>query len=95
MHPTVRSVAANENGYSPLLYAARNGHEAVVKIIVVHDDIEVNTKDQDGCSLLSYINKYGNEAAVKMLVSQDNVEVNTKDKTGHCLMPWKMGMRRW
>ena len=50
----VRSVAADENGYSPLLYIAGNGHEAVVKILVARDDIEVNTKDQDGRSLLSY-----------------------------------------
>ena len=77
------------------MYAARNGHEAVIKILVVHDDIKVNTKDQDGCSPLSYIDKYGNEAAVKMLVSWDDVKVNTKDRTGRCLMPWKMGMRRW
>ena len=77
------------------MYAAGNGHEAVVKIIVAHDDIEVNTKDQDGCSPLSYVDEYGNEAAVKMLGSRDDVEVNTKDETGRCLTPWKMGMRRW
>ena len=33
---------------SPLLYAAQNGHEAVVKILVEPDDIEVNTKDGHG-----------------------------------------------
>ena len=44
---------------SPLLYAAGNGHEAVVKIFVMCDDIEVNTKDQDGCLPLSYVNEWG------------------------------------
>ena len=42
---------------SPLLYAAGNGHEVVVKILVMRDDVEVNTKDQDGRSPLSYVDE--------------------------------------
>ena len=44
---------------SPLLYTARNGHEAVVKILVACDNVEVNTKDQDGHLPLSYVDKWG------------------------------------
>ena len=55
------------HGRSPLLYAAQNGHEAVVKILVEPDDIEVNIKDDHGRSPLSYAARNGHEAVVKIL----------------------------
>ena len=76
-------------------YAVENGHEAVVKILVARDDVEVNTTDSEGRSPLLQAAEEGHEAVVKLLVARDDVEVNTKDETGRCLTPWKMGMRRW
>ena len=85
----------DDHGHSLLSYAAEEGHEPVVKILVMQDDVEVNTKDNHGHSLLSSAAKHVNEAVVKMLVAWDNVKVNTKDDHGCSLMPPKMGMRQW
>ena len=66
-------------------YAAEEGHEAVVKMLVVRDDVKVNTKDWRGYSPLSYTARNGREVVVKMLVARDDVEVNTKDR-------WSVGL---
>ena len=62
-----------------LSYAAQEGHEAVVKILVSQDNVEVDTKDNHGHSLLSYATKEGHESVVKILVTWDDIKVNTKD----------------
>ena len=42
----------DEYGHSPLLFAAKNGHERVVRLLLEHNDVEVNSWDEFGCSLL-------------------------------------------
>ena len=44
----------SDHGRSPLSYAAEVGHEPVVKILVMQDDIKVNAKDDHGRSPLFY-----------------------------------------
>ena len=46
-------------------------HKVVVKLIVVRDDVELNSKNKDGCLLLSYAAQYWREAVVKILVVWD------------------------
>ena len=70
-------------GRSPLSYAAEEGREAVLKILLAQDDIEVNTKDRRGRSSLSYAVQFGHEAVVKILVARDDVDVNNTDTYGH------------
>src|ERR1700722_8872673 len=42
--------ADSKDGYSrtPLSWAARRGHEAVVKLLVARDDVKADLKDSDG-----------------------------------------------
>ena len=62
-------------GCSPLSYAAADGHEVVVKLLVPRGDIaELNSKNKDGHLLLSYATQYGHEAMVKILVAWDNAD---------------------
>ena len=36
----------DSHGGTPLLLAAKNGHEAVVKLLLARDDVNVNSKDR-------------------------------------------------
>ena len=39
-------------GDTPLAWAARNGHEGVVKILLARDDIDLDKRDSEGRSPL-------------------------------------------
>jgi ankyrin repeat protein len=65
-----------KHGRTPLSYAAGNGHEAVVKLLLETGKIEVNSVDQDDRTPLSYVAENGNEAVVKLLLETEQVEVD-------------------
>ncbi|KFY41877.1 hypothetical protein V494_02746 [Pseudogymnoascus sp. VKM F-4513 (FW-928)] len=68
-------------GRTPLSWAVENGHEAVVKLLLMNK-AEVNQKDtQYGQTPLSWAASNGHEAVVKLLLAND-VEVNFQDMTG-------------
>ena len=57
----------DEDGHTLLSYAAKEGHEAVVKLRVARNDVDVNSKSEDGRSPLSYAAENGHEAVMKLL----------------------------
>ncbi|KAK4163274.1 hypothetical protein QBC43DRAFT_301253 [Cladorrhinum sp. PSN259] len=83
-----------KDGWSdtPLCYAARNGHEAIVKMLLYTGQVDVDAKDsRDGHTPLSYAAKNGHEAVVKLLLATDQVDVNSKDIYGYtplCSAAW-------
>ena len=54
-------------GWTPLSWAARGGHEAVVKLLVETGKVDVDSKDSDGRTPLSWAAREGHEAVVKLL----------------------------
>ncbi|PVH68556.1 ankyrin, partial [Cadophora sp. DSE1049] len=54
-------------GWTPLWWAARNGHEAIVKLLLETGKVEVDAKDEDGRTPLSWAAENGHEAIVKLL----------------------------
>ena len=68
-------------GHTPLLRAVMNGHETVVKLLLVTDGVDPNSKDTEyGRTPLSWAAGNGHEAVVKLLLATDGVDPNSKDE---------------
>ncbi|VTO89554.1 unnamed protein product [Fusarium graminearum] len=56
-------------GWMPLWRAAKNGHEAIIKLLLSTGKVDLDAKDEDGRTPLSLAAKNGYEAIVKLLQS--------------------------
>ena len=75
----------DDKGRTPLLWAAKLGHEIVMELILALDSIEADTQDLHGRTPLSYAAEHGLVQAVRMLVGRDAVETDSNDDFG-----WRM-----
>ena len=64
---------------TPLWYAAHQGHEAVVELLLSQSHIEVNSKDDSDDTALHVAAALGHEATVKLLISHTDLDVNLGD----------------
>ena len=80
--------ATNEGGWALLLWAARYGHEAVIKVLLDSGKVDANPKDKDGRTPLSWASRFGHEAIVKVLLNSGKVDVDPKDKDGWTPLWW-------
>ncbi|KAH8692543.1 hypothetical protein GQ44DRAFT_596352, partial [Phaeosphaeriaceae sp. PMI808] len=53
----------------PLLWAAQNGYETVVKMLLSTGKVDIDLKDQGGQTPLSWAARNGHEAVVQLLRS--------------------------
>jgi hypothetical protein len=76
--PGINVNAANEYGQTPLLLAAVNGHEAVVKLLL-DKGADLETNDKYGQTPLLMAAWNGHEAVVKLLLDK-GADLETNDK---------------
>jgi len=70
-------------GQTPLLWAAENGHDAVVTLLLATDGVDPNAKNIVGDTPLMRAADRGHNAVVRLLLAKDGVEADSKDLFGN------------
>ncbi len=64
--------------WTPLLWAADNGHEAVVKLLLAKDGVDQDSKDDYNRTPLLLAAMSGHQVVVKLLLAKDGVIPDSK-----------------
>jgi len=78
----------DETGATPLLWAARSGHEAVVSLLLRLKDIDSNKPDCNFRTPLSCAAENGHEAVVKLLLGRKDVNPDKPSDDGQTPISW-------
>ena len=70
------------SGCTPLTWAAHNGHEEVVKILLGWEEVNPDKPDNSGMTPLSYAAWFGHEGVVKILLEREEVNPDKSDNNG-------------
>ncbi|KAF8421814.1 ankyrin repeat-containing domain protein [Tirmania nivea] len=81
----------DDTGRSPLSWAAQKGHEAVVRLLLERNDVNVDAKDNRGRTPFSWAAGGGHEAIVRLLLARNDVDVNAKDNCDQSPLSWAAG----
>ena len=65
-----------------MIYAARNGHESTLKLLLERPDVKINTAGKDGQTALIAAAKNGRDRIVQRLLGRKEIQVNTVDRKG-------------
>jgi ankyrin repeat protein len=64
---------------TPLSWAARSGHDAVIALFSAQNIFGIDSKDNSGQTALSHAAGNGHESAVKLLLTMDGVDPDSRD----------------
>jgi len=70
------------SGCGPLVWAARNGHEGVVEILLGREDVNPDKPDDNDRTPLCYAAWNGHEGVVKILLGREDVNPDKPDRWG-------------
>lgn len=76
----------DSGGRTHLLWAAGQGYEAVVRLLLATGRVDPDSKDGLRQTPLSWAAGQGHKAVVRLLLAMDGVDPNSKD-TKHGLAP--------
>jgi len=69
-------------GFTPLSWAARQGNQGAVALLLTRDDIDPDEPDNYGATPLWGASHSGHEGVVRLLLARDNVDPNKQDDDG-------------
>lgn len=72
----------DKRGMSALSYAARNGHAAILRLLMKNHNIKINTTDAFGRTPLLLAARYGHEEVIRLLLQHPNINVELADQFG-------------
>ncbi|KAL8788566.1 MAG: hypothetical protein Q9213_001639 [Squamulea squamosa] len=76
-------------GQTLLVWAASNGQEAVIKLLLEKTTVDPNSRDKSGRTPLSWAVGHGHEAVVKLLLEgKITVDPDSRDKNGRTPLSW-------
>ena len=75
-------------GHTPLAWAAGNGHEAVIEILLGREGIDPDKPGEAGRTPLLQAARNGHEGVVRMLLERDDVNPNKPDVDGRTPLWW-------
>ena len=78
----------DSRGNTSLTWAARRGHEGVVKILLGRDDIKPNKSNNEGTTPISWAAIEGREGVVKILLGRNDVDPDKRDCVGETPLGW-------
>ena len=78
----------NSVGRTPLFYAAKNGHEAVVRILLDEAGVEADCKEDHGLTPLSYASLGGHVEVAKLFMKRNDVDINSTDHGSMTPLLW-------
>jgi ankyrin repeat protein len=63
----------DKGGRTALSYAAEEGHEAVVKLLLNRTDVKAHLKDKEGRTALTYAVESGHEVITRLLNTNEQL----------------------
>jgi len=84
--------ARDELGGTSLSFAAQNGHEGIVRLLLGREDVNPDAPDKwDGRTPLSWAAGNGHEGIVKLLLGRKEVNPDSSSKYGGTPLSWAAG----
>jgi len=78
----------DNRGQTPLLWAARNGHDRTVELLLKLEDVSPDGPDNRGQSPLSWAARNGHDRVVKLLLGRKDVSPDRPDNCGQTPLSW-------
>ena len=73
---------------TPLFFAAKNGHEAIVKLLLDTGKVDINSEDNSNQTPLSWAAREGHKTVVKLLLNTGKVDIDSKDNDSQTPLLW-------
>lgn len=78
----------DEDGRSPLSWAAEYGHDSIVKLLLDTGLVEIDAPDCCYQTPLAFAAEWGREAVAKLLLDTGKVQINARDSHHHTPLSW-------